>query len=136
MSSSRTTYTTPHRAREWLAAVIPELEGMTMKGGETAATFEARRRTKLQQLAGFDDDTRVRFFALMQPLVPAVPAGYFMNAAAYPPAAYDVATAVQCAMAFAMGCILPNDRVTAFNLMEGGGGCSGRQPGCGLCCRV
>ena len=37
MSSSRTTYTTPHRAREWLAAVIPELEGMTMKGGETAA---------------------------------------------------------------------------------------------------
>ena len=93
---------------------------MTPKGGETAAQFEARRRTKLQQLAGFDDDTRNRFFDLMQPLVPAVPTSYFMNTA-YLPVAYNVATAMQCAMAFARGCALPNDRVTAFNLMEGGG---------------
>ena len=74
--SSRTAFTTPHRAREWLSAVVPVLEGMTVKGAETRAEFEARRKVKLQEISYFEDDTRMRFFAIMQPVVPAVPAGY------------------------------------------------------------
>ena len=70
MAAERTTYTTPHRAREWLAAVIPELEGMTQKGGEVAAQFEARRRTKLQQLAGFEVDLGAARRALHSPAAP------------------------------------------------------------------
>jgi hypothetical protein len=101
---------------------------MTPKGAETVAQFEARRRTKLQEISSFDDDTRTRFFDLMQPQVPAVPAGYFMNAARYAPTAYNVATAMHCAMAFAMGCVLPNDRVTAYSLIEGGKVVQGDDP--------
>ena len=42
-----------------------------------------------------------------------------MNAA-YQAQPYHASTAVQCAMAFARGCVLPNDIVTAFSLIEGG----------------
>ena len=103
-----------------MGAVIPVLKGLKRGAGEGDEEFSERGKQKLLEVSQFDDDTLLKFYNAMQPQVPAIPAGYFMNAAMIPAAAFADATAVHCAMAWATLAGEANDQIDSESLIDSG----------------
>ena len=93
---------------------------MTAKHGELPQDLNRRQQLKFDELAQLDDEERETFIRIMYPNVPQVPANYYLNAAAFPPTAYNNATAEHVALAWALHSVTPNDRVTAKAAIEKG----------------